>query len=118
MNRKEKLAAGIDALINGTTTTGQPRRSKAGRKRTNYRRAETTSELGTKEGETRFSGIISKELLEKIKAIAYWERTSIKDILQEGLEAYVQRYEQQAGKPIQPRPIRSTRPLKQIKPIL
>lgn len=104
MKRQERQAAGIDALINGTRTdTGKPK-SKAGRKRTNYRVPDTASERGTKPGETRFSGIVSKELLQKVKAIAYWQRVPIKQVLEEALTTHVQEYESKTGTAVAPIP--------------
>lgn len=104
MKRQERQAAGIEGLLSGTRAdTGKPK-SKAGRKRTNYHRPETASERGTKEGETRFSGIVSKELLQKVKAIAYWQRVPIKQVLEEALAAHVQEYESKTGTAVPPIP--------------
>jgi hypothetical protein len=104
MKRQERQAAGIDALLNGSRAdTGKPK-SKAGRKRTNYRVPDTASERGTKEGETRFSGIVSKELLQKVKAIAYWQRVPIKQVLEEALATHVQYYESRTGSTVPPIP--------------
>ena len=104
MKRQQRQAAGIEALLSGTRAdTGKPK-SKAGRKRTNYRIPSTASEQGTREGETRFSGIVSKELLQKIKAIAYWQRVPIKQVLEQALATRVQEYESQTGKQVPPIP--------------
>ena len=56
-----------------------------------------TSQIGTKEGETRATFIVNEGLHEKIKAIAYWEREQIKDIINEALSSYVSRYEKTNG---------------------
>ena len=57
-------------------------KNKGGRPKTNFKTVENASEKGTKEGETRATVIINKEILRDIKALAYWERLPIKDITQ------------------------------------
>lgn len=42
--------------------------------------------------------ILSENSLEKIRAISYWERILIKDIVNEALEAYIAKYEKEKGK--------------------
>lgn len=46
-----------------------------------------TSQLGTKENETRATFIVNQDHLKAIKALAYWQRTSIKEVLAEAIEA-------------------------------
>jgi len=48
-----------------------------------------TSQIGTIEGETRATFIVQEELLEKIKAIAFWNRKQIKDIVNKAFETYI-----------------------------
>jgi CheY-like chemotaxis protein len=50
----------------------------------------STSQKGLPEGWTRATFIIRKDLLDKIKAIAYWDRKTIKVVLEEALDAYMQ----------------------------
>jgi hypothetical protein len=52
---------------------------------------------GLKEGETRATFIVQEDALEKIKAIAYWDRKNIKDVLQTALEMYISQYESKNG---------------------
>lgn len=47
-----------------------------------------TSKKGLAEGLTRATFIIKEELLEKIKQHSYWERKSIKDIIEDMIETY------------------------------
>ncbi|MEM7368160.1 MAG: hypothetical protein AAF587_06125 [Bacteroidota bacterium] len=49
------------------------------------------SEKGCKEGDTRKTFIIRKELAEKMQDIAYWEPGKLKDHMNAALEAYVKR---------------------------
>jgi hypothetical protein len=58
---------------------------------------------GLKPGETRATFILKEEALEKIKAIAYWDRQNIKDIVQIAIEAYIKQYENAKGA-VQPIP--------------
>lgn len=53
-------------------------------------------------GGIRTTLILNKDLMEKIKALAYWERLLIKDVVEEAIEEKIKRYEKQHGeiKPI------------------
>jgi hypothetical protein len=57
----------------------------------------TSVQRGLKAGETRATFIVKEEALEKIKAIAYWDRQNIKDIVQIAIEAYIKQYENTKG---------------------
>jgi len=48
-----------------------------------------TSQRGLQDGWTRNTFILRKEYLEKIKALAYWERKRIKDVVDEALGKYL-----------------------------
>ena len=54
-------------------------------------------------GEKRATFHIAEDLLEKVKAIAYWERLTIKEVVNEAFDNYVANYEQNKGA-IQPIP--------------
>lgn len=49
------------------------------------------SERGCKDGDTRKTFIIRKELAEKMQDIAYWEPGKLKDHMNAALEAYVKK---------------------------
>jgi hypothetical protein len=53
---------------------------------------------GLKTGETRATFIVKEDSLEKIKAIAYWDRQNIKDVVQTAIEEYITQYESKNGK--------------------
>ena len=76
---------------------------KRGRPRTNYREIEKSSQEGCKESETRATFIVNEADLERIKAVAYWERIQIKDAINSALREYIERYEAKNG-PLQPKP--------------
>lgn len=81
---------GIDSIILGSSNKPKTASGgKRGRPKTNFKKVEKTSEQGTKENETRATFIVAKDQLEKIKAVAFWERTSIKDVLGAALDKYL-----------------------------
>lgn len=49
----------------------------------------STSKAGTKDGETRFTFIGNEHDLERIKALAYFERVGIKDILADAIKSHI-----------------------------
>ena len=57
----------------------------------------TSVQRGLKVGETRATFIVKEDALEKIKAIAYWDRQNIKDIVQIAIDAYIKQYENAKG---------------------
>jgi len=48
-----------------------------------------TSQRGLHKGWTRNTFILRKDYLEKIKGLAYWERKTIKDVVDEALGCYL-----------------------------
>lgn len=44
---------------------------------------------GTLPGETRATFIMKEDILEKLKALAYWERLQIKDLVEEMVVSYI-----------------------------
>ena len=67
----------------------QPEKPKRGRPVTQTKEITKSSQEGTKEGETRATFIVKEGLLEKLKAIAYWERILIKEVVTSALEKAV-----------------------------
>ena len=65
---------------------------------------EITSELklnhlesGLIKGNTRATFIVNRRQLKKIKAIAHWQRISIKDVVSYAFEAIINQYEDASG---------------------
>jgi hypothetical protein len=52
---------------------------------------------GLKAGETRATFIVQETALDKIKAIAYWDRCNIKDVINTAFDQYIKEYEQKNG---------------------
>lgn len=72
-------------------------RKKPGRPRTSTKVPKDTTEEGTLEGEKRATFIVKEDQLEKLKAVAYWERSKIKDVMSAALEKYLEAYEKKNG---------------------
>jgi hypothetical protein len=66
---------------------------KVGRPRSVFKTITKSSQEGTKENETRATFIINEDLLDKLKAIAYWDRVLIKDVINSTLQDVVAKYE-------------------------
>jgi len=49
-----------------------------------------SSEKGLKDGWTRDTFILRKDYLEKIRALAYWKRKRVKEIVDEALGSYLE----------------------------
>ncbi len=69
--------------------------TKPGRPRTNFKTVTKTSQVGTRENETRATFIVNEELLGILKQIAHIERIAIKDALNEALVVYIDQYKKQ-----------------------
>ena len=79
-------------------TAPEPTKRKVGRPVTQTKEITKSSQEGTKENETRATFIVKEELLDKLKAIAYWDRVLIKDVVNNALEEVVAKHEKKAGK--------------------
>ena len=89
---KKNFTGGLNSLLGD-----QPEAPKRGRPVTQTKEITKSSQEGTKENETRATFIINEELLEKLKAIAYWERLLIKDVVNTALQDTIAKYEKKSG---------------------
>lgn len=87
------MGGGINSLIGDSGE--EP--AKRGRPKSSTKEVTKTSQEGTKESETRATFIVNEDLLEKCKAIAYWDRKLIKDVVGDALQEYIARYEKKDG---------------------
>ena len=78
----KSLKAGIDSLLGEAATERV-------RPKANVKTVAKTSEIGTKEGETRATFIVQTKQVERLKAIAFWDRAKIKDVHAAALEMYL-----------------------------
>lgn len=94
---KKNFTGGLSSLLGD-----QPEKPKRGRPVTQTKEITKSSQEGTKIDETRATFIVNKELPEKLKAIAYWDRVLIKDIVNTALQEAIAKYEKKNGeiKPI------------------
>lgn len=94
---KKNFTGGLNSLLGD-----QPEKPKRGRPVTQTKEITKSSQEGTKNNETRATFIINEEILEKIKAIAYWDRLLIKDVVNGALQDMIVNYEKKNGdiKPI------------------
>lgn len=74
------------------------KKKKVGRPITQTKAITSTSQEGTKEGETRATFIVNESLLAKVKGIAYWDRLDIKQVVNDAFQAAVIKYEKGNGK--------------------
>lgn len=89
---KKDFTGGFNSLLGADKD--KPAR---GRPKTTTKEITKSSQEGTKEKETRATFIVNEELLDKLKAIAYWERLLIKDVVAEALQEAVVKYEKKNG---------------------
>ena len=94
---KKNFTGGLNSLLGD-----QQEKPKRGRPVTQTKEITKSSQEGTKEKETRATFIVNEDLLEKLKAIAYWDRVLIKDVVNTALQEIVVKYEKKNGdiKPI------------------
>lgn len=84
---KKNFTGGLNSLLGE-----QPEPKKVGRPVTQFKEITKSSQEGTKENETRATFIVKEDLLEKLKAVAYWDRLLIKDVINEALQDAVNKY--------------------------
>jgi hypothetical protein len=84
---KKNFTGGLNSLLGEQT---EPK--KVGRPVTQFKEITKSSQEGTKENETRATFIVKEDLLEKLKAVAYWDRLLIKDVINEALQDAVNKY--------------------------
>lgn len=88
---KKNFTGGLDSLL------GDQKKETRGRPKTSTREVTKSSQEGTKEKETRATFIVNEDLLEKVKAVAYWERKLIKEVIDTALQEFVDKYEKKNG---------------------
>lgn len=96
--QKTVLAAGLESLLGKEPEEVKISRATSAT-RVSYNTSDKTkaSAVDTKEGETRATFIVNVEQLAKLKAIAYWERARVKDVVADMLNKYVAAYEEEHG---------------------
>jgi len=83
---KKDFKGGLNSLLENKT---EPKNSK--------REITKSSQKGTKDKETRATFIVNESLLDKLKAMAYWDRKLIKEVVDQALQEAVANYEKRNG---------------------
>jgi tyrosyl-tRNA synthetase len=89
---KKTLLGGLSTVLGD-----RPETAKRGRPVTQTKKVTKSSQEGTKENEVRATFIVNEELLEKLKAVAYWDRVLIKTVVNTALEEAIAKYEKKSG---------------------
>ena len=97
---KKNFTGGLSSLLGENNK--EVKATKVGRPKTQFKEITKTSQEGTKENETRATFIVNEDLLDKFKAIAYWDRVLIKEVINTALQDAVAKHEKKSGeiKPI------------------
>jgi hypothetical protein len=95
---KKNFTGGLNSLLGD-----QLEKPKRGRPVTQTKEITKSSQQGTKDKETRATFIVNEDLLDKLKAIAYWDRVLIKEVINTALQDYVAKHEKKSGE-IKPLP--------------
>ncbi len=82
-----RFKSNLGELLGGSAP--DDKKAKGRPKGSTTREASKVSEVGCKENETRATFIVNEDLLDKLKAVAYWERVKIKEALEEALGDYL-----------------------------
>lgn len=95
MATKKNYSAGVlDAIIDNVEENQKPGRTASGAKKgrpAKYTEPKAkSSEAGLPDDTTRATFIVKKELLEKLKGYAFYESMSLKDVVNEMLEQYLE----------------------------
>ncbi|WP_051219317.1 hypothetical protein [Flavobacterium frigidarium] len=92
---KKSFSNGLNSLLGDTNKPETV--PAAAEPKENSKKAVQAPQADAKGIETRATFIVQEELLEKMRAIAYWDRMLIKDIINEALESYITRHEKKNG---------------------
>jgi len=91
----KSFSGGLNSLLQSTkdepvkAQQNQEPKAKRGRPTTSTREITKSSQEGTREGETRATFIVKESALETFKALAFWERKQIKEMMQEAMTTYL-----------------------------
>lgn len=95
---KKNFSGGLNSLLGGDSPKAETVPAAAEPKPKAPKKEITkSSQIGTKEKETRATFIVNEDILEKMKALAYWDRLLIKDIINQAFEEHISRYEKKNG---------------------
>lgn len=88
--KKGSFSTELDSLIPSTSR-------KVGRPAKYTHEIRTSSKEGLPPAETRATFILHEEALDKLKAIAYWDRKTIREVISEAVALYIGTWEKANG---------------------
>lgn len=97
MKSKKDFTGGLSSLLGETPVPAPVETSAKSKLEKEVREITKTSQIGTKPNETRATFIVNEQDLEKVKAIAYWDRVDIKEVVAFAFSDYLRSYEQANG---------------------
>lgn len=98
---KKSFSQDIEVLLSNSLRTPQPEERKEPKQEKRSvgrpRKKSTTCQNGLPEGETRMTFLVSEIQQDKLKYISFRERLSIKSIMSEAIQDYINKYEEMFG---------------------
>lgn len=97
---KSKETASLDkirAAVSAMKREGKLARPGRPKRTDKDNEAAPSAERGTKPGETRKTYLVTKELDGKVNKIAYWDRRTVKEVINEALSNYIAAWEKKNG---------------------
>jgi hypothetical protein len=88
---KKDFSTGAAAIFSSTSNPGAKDNNEPGAGSAISEEV-TSTKKGLKLGETRRTYILNEDIAEDLDRIAFWERTTIKDVVNEAVKDYVNRY--------------------------
>ena len=88
---KKDFKGGLNSLLGSQEQKSEDNKNSQGKEITK------SSQKAAKQNEIRATFIVDEEKLEKLKAVAYWDRLKIKEVLNNALEEYLENYEKKNG---------------------
>ncbi len=96
MGQKKSFTASTSEILRREAQTAPQEEKRTDRGRPKNRTTSTSQE-GLRDGLTRMTFIVDQVKQDKLKYISFFERLSIRQILDEAIEDYINKYEAQAG---------------------
>ena len=93
---KKNFNQGINSLLINTRQE-QDVPEQTMRTNTLKKDAKLSVKAGLKEGETRATLILRESVIEKYKAISYWDRVPLKEVMDDALSSFITSYEAKNG---------------------
>ena len=93
---KKNFNQGINSLLINTRQE-QEAPEQIVRSNTLIKEKKSSVKAGLKKGETRATLILREDIIEKYKAISYWDRVPLKEVMDDALSSFITSYEAKNG---------------------